>query len=702
MSFLRQHLSHNRSKRKRSPNPGIDTKCDTTSQERQDADKQEEEAPVISPRLPQHLTVARPPEEQTNACSSGNAYGHRQRQRRRRIAYYKKCHQEGLQSNGDDNESILEGSPALVHSRGEATVLTRDTRISSNRPTIRPSVGPPAWVTSDGWEECLPFLLLLLPSLARCGSILREHHPTIEEARAYARSVAQERKALAQEHALLKNRFYRFRKHVEAKNQEWQRQMASLKATSRPPLREETTQTSHSSLAIQEHAPACVARFSVPIEQSDSPTRGSKRNSNTVKAPYVSKENLSTSESNSIASQFGPQTPDPRGNLKTTGLEPQYLLHTMEWGHKSTLPASKKSRRVTASPARIPENVGGKEVPSDAIVPDQIAFHGSLHPPEDSFPDSETIVHHSMPSRDTPMDRTVTKPPGQADFQEHHTTDKGRQDGAHTNKHSLPQAKPRIADIPTSLHRQHVPNPFERRTLSVSNEKSFYEEDSQTIIPPPKPQTPAVSPFSADLGPPGRDNDFDGGETSIPSSAASKAAQSVEKATKAVSKLSKARKPSPSSSSGWISTRHAKAFVAEVAAHNIALAASRIKEPSSKAIAPTPEKGKSHADQTPRAKTQASPDSTEDPHEQPYTEVVRKKTERAKLKPHRCEECGAFMDAVLASDDRGVHSRDELMCCSRHRHRFTPPETPEGFWELSFHDEILARQKAQLEKEMDE
>eukprot|EP00934_Nitzschia_sp_Nitz4_P004243 Nitzschia sp. Nitz4//scaffold127_size64804//369//2279//NITZ4_006171-RA/size64804-processed-gene-0.25-mRNA-1//-1//CDS//3329534735//4233//frame0 len=68
----------------------------------------------------------------------------------------------------------------------------------------------------------------------------------------------------------------------------------------------------------------------------------------------------------------------------------------------------------------------------------------------------------------------------------------------------------------------------------------------------------------------------------------------------------------------------------------------------------------------------------------PYCQVVRNRAERQALKPHDCPECGRFIDVLMAQDPNGQHyNRHELMCASRHRHQFTPPATPQTFWELS-------------------
>jgi hypothetical protein len=81
-----------------------------------------------------------------------------------------------------------------------------------------------------------------------------------------------------------------------------------------------------------------------------------------------------------------------------------------------------------------------------------------------------------------------------------------------------------------------------------------------------------------------------------------------------------------------------------------------------------------------------------------YEEVVRNKGERDKLQRHDCPDCGKFMDAVMEGAGANVFERHQLMCTSRHRTRYTPPETPEHFWELSFIDEIRDRERLQQEQ----
>ncbi|KAF8009772.1 hypothetical protein BT93_J0690 [Corymbia citriodora subsp. variegata] len=78
-----------------------------------------------------------------------------------------------------------------------------------------------------------------------------------------------------------------------------------------------------------------------------------------------------------------------------------------------------------------------------------------------------------------------------------------------------------------------------------------------------------------------------------------------------------------------------------------------------------------------------------------YVEPVRKKAERENLKGVECGQCKKFYDAVLPdneSKDNGNNKRN-LRCehhdgVSRHRYRYVPPMTPEGFWNIGFESEM--------------
>ncbi|GJN38824.1 hypothetical protein PR202_gb27900 [Eleusine coracana subsp. coracana] len=78
-----------------------------------------------------------------------------------------------------------------------------------------------------------------------------------------------------------------------------------------------------------------------------------------------------------------------------------------------------------------------------------------------------------------------------------------------------------------------------------------------------------------------------------------------------------------------------------------------------------------------------------------YRESVRKKADRENLKGVECKQCKKFYDAVLPDgrlNGEGVGSTT-LRCehhdgVSRHRYRYAPPLTPEGFWNIGFESEM--------------
>lgn len=78
-----------------------------------------------------------------------------------------------------------------------------------------------------------------------------------------------------------------------------------------------------------------------------------------------------------------------------------------------------------------------------------------------------------------------------------------------------------------------------------------------------------------------------------------------------------------------------------------------------------------------------------------YIEPVRKKAEREKLKGIECKQCKKFYDAVLPSDESKDpdSSKQNFRCehldgVSRHRYKYAPPMTPEGFWNIGFESEL--------------
>ena len=70
--------------------------------------------------------------------------------------------------------------------------------------------------------------------------------------------------------------------------------------------------------------------------------------------------------------------------------------------------------------------------------------------------------------------------------------------------------------------------------------------------------------------------------------------------------------------------------------------------------------------------------------EQKCVDVVRKKEERAVLPGYACPECEKFYEAMV---QQGIFTKENLpdmmKQCSKHKAKYTPPDTPEGFWDLS-------------------
>lgn len=76
-----------------------------------------------------------------------------------------------------------------------------------------------------------------------------------------------------------------------------------------------------------------------------------------------------------------------------------------------------------------------------------------------------------------------------------------------------------------------------------------------------------------------------------------------------------------------------------------------------------------------------------------YVEPVRKKAERENLKGIECKQCKKFYDAVLPDGGGKDSNKQNLRCehhegVSRHRYRYAPPSTPEGFWNIGFESEM--------------
>ncbi|CAH8308798.1 unnamed protein product [Eruca vesicaria subsp. sativa] len=74
-----------------------------------------------------------------------------------------------------------------------------------------------------------------------------------------------------------------------------------------------------------------------------------------------------------------------------------------------------------------------------------------------------------------------------------------------------------------------------------------------------------------------------------------------------------------------------------------------------------------------------------------HVESVRKKAERENLKGIECKQCKKFYDAVHPENEG--NGGKSLRCehhegVSRHRYKYAPPMTPEGFWNIGFESEM--------------
>lgn len=73
-----------------------------------------------------------------------------------------------------------------------------------------------------------------------------------------------------------------------------------------------------------------------------------------------------------------------------------------------------------------------------------------------------------------------------------------------------------------------------------------------------------------------------------------------------------------------------------------------------------------------------------------YVEPVRKKRDREALVGAECRECRSFYDAILGADPDGLTTNrcQHYDAVSRHRYRYAPPQTPEGFWNIGFESDL--------------
>jgi hypothetical protein len=84
-------------------------------------------------------------------------------------------------------------------------------------------------------------------------------------------------------------------------------------------------------------------------------------------------------------------------------------------------------------------------------------------------------------------------------------------------------------------------------------------------------------------------------------------------------------------------------------------------------------------------------------------EVVRKKEERAALRGFPCDDCVAFYNAQIQQkiiDPNNLN--DFLKLCSKHKAKYTPSSTPEGFWDLTMGEDPHEWKQQDLQRELSE
>ncbi len=336
-----------------------------------------------------------------------------------------------------------------------------------------------------------------------------------------------------------------------------------------------------------------------------------------------------------------------------------------------------KSRRVTASPNRIRV----EPVRSDARLRDQVqarTVHDvALAPPHNNHDHAqslfdEEIILTTQTSEAVPS--TITSRIAR------HNEQQSEQSGNKDDCREIPIPTPVIQDAQESAKgssleddsktiippQRKVASSHSRREYVSRKHDSLLDDDSQTIVPLPPKQAP---------------ND----------ATANQRTTAIVVGTKDADQ--KGLNYSNKNVSGWISSRPAKEFVAQGVIPIESNPASRSTRPP-----PPASNARTWRESKPETTATSRNSYPKLPPIAPYCEVVRNKAERQTLKPHECPECGKFLDAIMEEDKEGVYNRHELMCASRHRHRFTPPDTPPDFWELSFVDERDARQQQQQQQ----
>lgn len=575
----------------------------------------------------------------------------RRQRRYRQLAHYRTSYQQALRTNdtgiGIVQRLSLSPSTSCSNLLSSSELDNDSVPSDSSIPSIRQqgavllpsqvhhySQQLPSPALMDRYTASIPFLLLLLPLHVAWDASLQSW-PTYEHLLRHCRNMDMDRRHLMRELA----RVQQVLSELEARQQHSPRASPPTPSTMSSPADDPNFFPSPTTTKPLQDT---------PYHPHDPEQENVHNWSSAKESKYTSKKRQADAEAGSTTA------PTPiRSNLRETTTRSPHrepLKELLQWDatihdDDNDIPPT-RPRRVTVSPAKIAPPISGKP------------------PSEDS---SATAVPDGIPSHPAATAKAVP-----SNDNDHIQSPSSITSSVHCQSPRIPSPGPLI-EMPS------------RSDTISSYGDAEHEDDSQTVVP--SLPIPTIS-TTRNAAP----------------------AQRQRQMTEFTDNPKSSKKTNV-----WISNRPARRFVAEITnKRSDAAVVDRVSQNFKKEITP----GKSangKAEQQPQPQpshavvaASVKQHSSESSHptttiittntEIPYCEVVRKKADRAALKPHECPECGKFIDAIMEQDKHGVYNRHELMCASRHRHRFTPPETPEDFWELSFIDERDARLKRQKEE----
>jgi hypothetical protein len=620
----------------------------------------------------------------------------RNRQRLQRILAYVKCHHQAMQ-----DEPSYPVVSRVEHTEASFPRAANSVSCSTRHPKTLHSSAPP-----DVWGGCLPRLLLILALNVQCKLIVDEC-PSYEVLRAQLLAERRKCQALAQEKAEITDRLSRFKQDFVALRDQYKYV---------DQLQRERTSPKH-----QDDGPTT---FTTPSTEAI-PTAASHHRS----------ETLVVSPRSAFAQQMMPSrlpAVAPKPNPRRVTASPGRILHHLSRGSVKDGTESRVSDTATRSSHAVAASKAASHRTSASTVGTVTSEHRQSvpNPFHMKRPETASIHQHS----DTGSARvSIAASPLPAWVIASH--EKAKKQSAAPTGDVLTQEEDDSQTIISPFSQKRRPCEA-HPTIDQNAPRTFSapSSDDQSCDPTPPaigdvsirqtPQNDRHDVYSASLNTPSSsanrmvhskdDTPKTGGcqmsqddsqtvvvpSLLVPSSAPTVYPTSGKKKSSSANKMALLKDDVPKTGSGWISTRHSKAFVAEVDGTKIRGPLGGGAMPQQQ-VAPFKTQGIAHrlfgSNQNPCTDDSDFMDTpSQKPRELPYQEVVRKKEERDRLQRFECEECGQFIQAICDQDSQGVYDRHALLCSSRHRARFPPPLTPEDFWELSFIDERdTKRRKAQ-------